>query len=234
MGKHTPAPKRKPALATALLRVMQIFPFVVVIALVLLFWLYRDELSVEAILTYTPADPVAAACILFLLYALKSISVVFPIAALYLASGKLFAPLLAVGINLLGTAIALTIPYCIGRFAGREFAEKLIQKYPKVKQIDQFQQENVTFVSYIVKVVGFIPADVSSMVLGSMHVAYGRYLLGGVLGMAPVMLAITCLGHTVTEPGSPAFIASAVATVAISVGSILLYRWVLRRRSRKQ
>ena len=152
----------------------------------------------------------------------------------HLVSGKLFAPLLAVGINLLGTAIALTIPYCIGRFAGREFAEKLIQKYPKVKQIDQFQQENVTFVSYIVKVVGFIPADVSSMVLGSMHVHYGRYLLGGVLGMAPVMFAITCLGHTVTEPGSPAFIASAVATVAISVGSILLYRWVLRRRSRKQ
>ena len=43
MGRSTPAPKRRPALATALLRVMQVFPFVVVIALVLLFWFYRDR-----------------------------------------------------------------------------------------------------------------------------------------------------------------------------------------------
>lgn len=50
-----------------------------------------QPLSVNTILRYTPENTILAAGILLLLFALKSLTVVFPLSILYLASGILFS-----------------------------------------------------------------------------------------------------------------------------------------------
>ena len=47
---------------------------------------YREDLSVRRILSYTPEEPVKAALLMLGLYAVKSVSFIFPIAACCRAS----------------------------------------------------------------------------------------------------------------------------------------------------
>ncbi len=58
---------------------------------------YREDLSVERILSYTPEEPVKAALLMLGLYAVKSVSFIFPIAILQLAVGHLFSTGTALG-----------------------------------------------------------------------------------------------------------------------------------------
>lgn len=49
-----------------------------------------NDITVQTVLSYTPESPFAAAIVILLLYALKSVSFVFPIALLQIAAGHLF------------------------------------------------------------------------------------------------------------------------------------------------
>lgn len=68
---------------------------------------YREDLSVERILSYTPEEPVKAALLMLGLYAVKSVSFIFPIAILQLAVGHLFSTGTALLVNFLGRAVTL-------------------------------------------------------------------------------------------------------------------------------
>ena len=83
----------------------------VVFLFVLLFFCirYRKDLSVEKILRYTPKEPVKAALLMLVFYAVKSVSFVFPIAVLQLAVGHLFSTGTALLVNFLGRAVTLAI-----------------------------------------------------------------------------------------------------------------------------
>ena len=66
-------------------------PAVLLLVLLLFCIRYREDLSVEKILRYTPKEPVKAALLMLVFYAVKSVSFVFPIAILQLAVGHLFS-----------------------------------------------------------------------------------------------------------------------------------------------
>ena len=53
----------------------------------------EEPLSVKTILRYTPENMILAACVLVLFFALKSLTIMFPLSILYLSSGVLFTPL---------------------------------------------------------------------------------------------------------------------------------------------
>ena len=88
-------------------------------------------LSVNTILRYTPENAILAAGIVLLLFALKSLTVVFPLSVLYLASGILFQPVIAILVSTAGLAITITIPYQIGKYSGKQAVQEICQKYPK-------------------------------------------------------------------------------------------------------
>ena len=50
-------------------------------------------------------------------------------------------------------------------------------------------------------------------------------------GMLPGVLAASVMGASLSDPASPAFIGSLVASLLIAGGSVLLYRRVMRRNS---
>ena len=54
-------------------------PAVLLLVLLLFCIRYREDLSVERILSYTPEEPVKAALLMLGLYAVKSVSFIFPI-----------------------------------------------------------------------------------------------------------------------------------------------------------
>ena len=74
--------------------------------------------SWEDLLNYTPPSLLGAAVLLLCGYALKSLSVVFPLSLLYVAAGVMLPLWMAWGVNLLGLLVCITLPYWVGRISG--------------------------------------------------------------------------------------------------------------------
>ena len=176
-------------------------------AVILCCFLYRDDLSVEGILNYTPRNPWLAAVIMLLLFALKSLSIIIYSGILYTVNGILFSLPVAIMLNLLGTVIMLSIPYYVGKMTGASAAESIREKYPKAKAIYELRTKNDFFFSYVIRIVR-IPSDIASLYMGAIKVDYPKYLTGSLLGMLPHIITYPIMGMSVSNIRSPAFILS--------------------------
>ncbi len=189
----------------------------------------KEPLSVNTILRYTPENGILAAGILLSLFALKSLTVVFPISLLYLTSGILFPPIAAVFISAAGLAIALTVPYWIGKYSGKEAVEEICQKYPKAEQVAQYQKKNAFFACFITRIVGFLPCDIVSMYFGACDTAYLLYLTAGVAGSLLSVVTTTLLGEQLSDPFSAAFMIVLLCRVLVSGGAVAINHGLKRR-----
>ena len=104
-------------------KVMRFRPIVACLIFTIIAVWKRDELSVQNISRLVTENVALSALILLLLYALKSLSVAFPIAVLEVVAGIVFPLPIALLLNLIGLVIVLTIPYHIGRLSGHDLAD---------------------------------------------------------------------------------------------------------------
>ena len=160
----------------------RILPLVGFVVLGGFFLLSGQKLSVDDILNYTPSEPILAVLFLWLAFALKSLSLVFPVVALFAVSGQLFPLPIALAVNTVGIAITMTLPYLLGRASELDFSEKLIAKYPKLKEVRQLREQSSFFLSFLVRAIGVLACDVVSMYFGSTKMDYLPYITGAVLG----------------------------------------------------
>lgn len=193
----------------------------------------KHGVSVEALLALTPKDPIKATLVLLLLYALKSATVFFPLVILEIAVGHLFSTGVALGINFAGILIVLTIPYWIGRAAGIDVIQKLIQRYPRFATILGKQQNNALFLCFFLRIISCLPGDVVTMYLGATKTPFWKNVIAGTLGVLPGMILATLMGNSIQDPSSPAFWVSAILMVTFAALSVLLY-YLYRRRVEKK
>lgn len=196
--------------------------------------LTNPDFSVQTVLSYTPENPVSAACVLLLLYVLKSATIVFPVIVLEIAAGYLFQTRIALLINLAGLLIILTVPYWVGRISGINTIKKLIQKYPKFEALLTRQQSNSLFLCFFLRVISCLPGDVVTMYLGATKTSYLQNVTGGLFGVLPGMILATVLGAGIQDPSSPAFRISIALTVFLSAASAGVYSLYRRRLKNKE
>ena len=179
--------------------------------------------SLDALLSYSPSSPFLSMLFLMGLYALKSISVFFPLVILQIAAGFLFSAPVAIIVNIFGMVIACTLPYLLGKFAGAEAAQKKISENEKISRIIERQKEHEFFLTFFLRVISCLPGDLVSMYLGTLNFNFLKYLLASVLGILPGLVPATLLGQSITEPLSPQFIISLLITIACSLISMLVF-----------
>ena len=92
-------------------------PFPSLAAVVFLF-VSGGKFSPEDILSHSPSTPFLIVLFILILYALKSLSVFFPVIVLQVAVGLLFQSFWAVLLNIAGMAVAFALPYAIGYYSG--------------------------------------------------------------------------------------------------------------------
>ena len=209
---------------TVLLRIVRALPLLFTIISVLICVFIIGEISVKDILWYTPNNYLLAAICIIGFYVLKSLSIVFPIIVLYISAGSIFPYFWAVIVNILGIAACISVPYWIGYFSGHKFTKFLVKKYARVEKLNEFKHDNEWFFTFIVRLIGVLPCDIVSILMGSSKISYQKYILGSLAGMLPTMISATVVGVTITNPHSPAFIISSIFTILLSVVSILIYR----------
>lgn len=90
-------------------------PLLILCAGALALWPLRGALTAEGIAARSPRQAWLAAAFLLALYAVKSLSVAFPLSALEAAGGMLFPLPAALAVNACGVAVAQAVPYLLGR-----------------------------------------------------------------------------------------------------------------------
>lgn len=190
---------------------------------IILLALTGREIEPEDLMRYIPAGPVLASAMLLMMYAIKSVSVFLPMLPLQLTAGFLFPPVTAVLINTAGYALGAGLSWRRGRKAGAETMDDLLMQHPRLSVFFSGSGENYVFLSFLLRVIGMIPMDVTSMYLGYTGVAFFPYLLATVAGALPKIIAISLMGDSITRPSSPAFIYSAIFTVVLSLLSVLVF-----------
>lgn len=153
----------------------------------------------EELLTYTPDDRVLAAVVILGFFVLKSVSVVFPLAALFITTGAIYPIYISVPLNTLGLALCFTVPYLTGRFAGGDLQAVLIKRFPKAKKFVKYSHRNNLFASYITRAVVVVPGDIASIIFGTLKMPYRPYLLGSILGVFPEMVVETYIGGNLSS-----------------------------------
>lgn len=192
----------------------------------------EETVTIDTIVKYTPDNIYIAILVLLSFFALKSVSIVLPLSVLYLASGILFSPFLAVVISTVGLWIAITVPYLIGYFFGKDVNTYLLEKYPKVRKIASYQSENTFFLCFITRIAGILPADVLSMYFGFCRMSYGVYVLAGVTGSLLSIVTTTFLGSKIEDPFSREFAAILVCRIVLVIVSFMVnYIWFSRKEN---
>ncbi len=205
---------------------------VVWIGIIVLCLIYRDQISVERVICYTPDNLPLATAVMLLLFALKGVTVVIYGGILYAASGILFPLSHAIAVNIVGTVLMTTIPFLMGKKAGADVLVQLRKKSQKLELLQDLQSENEFFVAFFVRVIGMLPGDLVGMYLGASNIRYSRYISGTMLGLLPAIIAFSVMGMSIDDPGSPEFIISACGEAGLMLLSLALY--ILWRRKKKQ
>lgn len=203
------------------------------LVLILLCLMYRDEITVERIVAFTPENTLVAALVMLCLFALKSISIFIYSGLLYAASGILFPLPLAILVNILGSVIMATIPFVIGQRSGTALVTKLIEKHPKLKLMKEIPNQNDFFVSFFVRIIGILPSDIVGMYLGAADIGYRRYIVGTILGMLPATVTFCIMGMQIQDVTSPAFLISLGFELCLMVVSTTAYAIWMKKVKRK-
>lgn len=188
------------------------------------------SITIEDILDYTPSQPLRAALFLWLAFALKSLSMVFPVMLLFAVSGQLFPLPIALAVNTVGIAVTLTIPYLLGRASELSFTDRLLEKYPKLHELRRVRETSSFFLSFISRAIGILACDVVSLYFGSTRLSYPAYIAGAVLGFMPDLICATILGQQVERWDSPGFWITLAVNILACVSSVFLYRWYRRKK----
>lgn len=203
------------------------------VAILVLCFIYRDKITVESIVNFTPENTLAASVIMLCLFALKSVTFFVYGGLLYAANGILFPLPYAIFINTLGTVVMTTIPFFIGKKLGEKSIRRLIDKYPKMSILLNLPNKNELFTSFFVRIVGCLPADPVGMFLGASGIRYSRYLCGTLLGLSSAIITFSVMGMSINDVSSPTFIISAIVEVSLIVLSVSIYLiWKMKNKKK--
>ncbi len=184
----------------------------------------KEEFTLGNLLALAPHNYYLAAAFMLFMFAVKSLFFAFPIIIPYLVSGIILPPLWAFLINIAGSAVTATIPYLMGRLSGRETVDKMLAKYPKIREILPRSDSNKWFVAYLIRIVSIFPVDIVSMFLGTTRIQYKTYITASMVGMLPGVIFATLIGRNITNPKSPGFILSIAASIILAIVSVIFYK----------
>jgi len=213
--------------------VLHALPIAIILVLVVLGIVNRDRLTVESLVSLVPDNKLVSALVIIALYGVKSLSVVFPMIVLNVASGILLSPMWALAVNFIGTCVMTALPYFVGRFSGAGFYEKMKTKYPKVYKTVNEGKKSTFFFSFFLRIISCLPGDIVSMFFGAMKADFARYMTGSLLGILPGTVLATFMGVGIMNPKEPTFVIALAINLTLSVISFVIHTLYQRRKKSK-
>ncbi|SDA11791.1 Uncharacterized membrane protein YdjX, TVP38/TMEM64 family, SNARE-associated domain [Ruminococcus sp. YE71] len=203
-------------------------PAVICLFMVLICVFILRTTGFEEIIEMTEDEPALALGLLWFLYAIKSMSVIFPATLLFIAAGNIFSFPAAVGVNIMGLIISFTLPYYIGKFSGSDAVKFITDKYPKAQRLVRLGQKNNFLTVYISRAVTVVPNDLMSMLHGALRMPFVTFILGSLMGVLPEMLVETYIGGQLRDLTWKSVLAMVGLILLTCVFSLLLNKRLSR------
>lgn len=151
----------------------------------------------------------------------KSFALVFPPAVVFSICAYMIPNYwLAFLVNIVSVFLSSSIPYFLGKFTGEGMVNTLKSRFKAVKKIDDFAGANEVQTTFVVKLAGLLPGDLSSLLFGAMGTSYKSFMIGTNLGMLPLVAVYTGFGTALRSVGEKPWL-TAVPVVAIVVFVII-------------
>lgn len=214
------------------IHLMQFFSLIL-IACLLIGICFKSGFNVQSILSLIPENHELAMGVIFVLFALKSISIIFPIVAIMIASGYIFVAPLGLIVNIIGGCITLWLPYTIAYKIPLLDIKDVLIKYPKVRGIYAAYREDEFFFCFFLRIINCLPMDLVSMLMGTIQVPFKTYFFSSLAGILPTIIAITMIGENIMNPTSPQFIIALMLNIAFSISAWIIHQ-IIKKRKRKQ
>lgn len=193
-------------------------------AVIIFAFLHRDSLTLDALVGYTPNDPLLAALVLIGLFALKSLTVVLYSGLLYAAGGILFPLPVAIAVNICGTMAMALPPYLLGRSIGTENAAALREKYPRLRAVEKMRSGGDFLFATLLRAVRVVPFDIGSMYMGAVCMPLRYYLPGSVAGVLSTIILYPIMGTNLDNVRSPGFLLAACIQLLLTVVSVVFLK----------
>lgn len=179
-------------------------------------------------------NPLTVALIIIALNFVKAFALVITPSLVFVVCGIVFDDLwVAILVSMICIAASIPVPYYLGRFMGKNAADSLKNKYPKIKRFDEFIEDNSFMVVFLIKATGLIPSDSSSMLLGAMNVKFKTFFSATNLGEIPIIVTWALLGNkgNFSDPKSFLYILPVIATVVLA--SVFMKLWTNKKSAAK-
>ena len=207
-----------------LTKTLKILPPILTILLVIISIIIGSRMSLSGLISYQPSNIILAAVGIVVLFAVKSLSVIFPLSALYIVSAFWFGTLWGIIINYIGLIVCVSVPYWIGHHFGSDLIDHLIDKYPKLQQIQKLGISNQIMLSYLLR----------SLFLGACSTDYKRYLIGSLLGLSPVMILHVLFADLFSQSLSGGFLSAltpkSLVTIVVLIGISVVSSVLLNKK----
>lgn len=217
-----------------LTKTLKILPPILTILLVIISIIIGSRMSLSGLISYQPSNIILAAVGIVVLFAIKSLSVIFPLSALYIVSAFWFGTLWGIIINYIGLIVCVSVPYWIGHHFGSDLIDHLIDKYPKLQQIQKLGISNQIMLSYLLRIVSVLPGDLCSLFLGACSTDYKRYLIGSLLGLSPVMILHVLFADLFSQSLSGGFLSAltpkSLVTIVVLIGISVVSSLLLNKK----
>ena len=178
---------------------------------------------------YLPPTPWLAALALIGIYLAKTVLVVIPLNALYLASSLLFPPAWAILISLAGLYLESTIGFAIGRYSQHGQVRARLETYRFSRWLLGLAEKKPAMSCLAFRFMP-PPADLTNVFFGATRLSYPSFLLASLMGFLPKMLIVIFAGEAALEARAGTFAALAVALLAIEFLPILA-AWLWSRHA---
>lgn len=154
---------------------------------------YLSSLDVEGILSSITNIPLIVAVVL-LMYFVKGLIFVLPASVIYVAVGIVLDTWLAIGTNIIGIIIEVTVSYMLGRFLGGDYVRKLLSKKKAGQKILATDFQNKKWLIFTTRLLPVFPIDFLSLFFGATKSNFPFYFILSVAGIAPRVILFTVIG----------------------------------------
>jgi len=205
--------------------------FALIVAGIVLAYLYRDLLNVEALESWVTNAGVAGPLVFMSIYILGTV-LFFPGAVLTLAGGAIFGPVWGTIYNLTGATIGAGIAFLLARYLASDWVEK--KAGGRLAQLKGgVEEEGWRFVAFV-RLVPLFPFNVLNFALGLTRIKFLHYLITSYICMFPGAVAYTYLGYVGREAaaGGDGLIQKGLLALALIAISLFLPRIIKRLRNK--
>ena len=207
---------------------LQIAALLIWAALIVFAVINRDKITVESILSYTPANLWAAAAMIMGFFALKTLSIVFYSGVLFTVSGMLFGMPAAIAVNIAGALVMLLEGYAVGRAGGSRLVDELSAKYPRFAEFTGLKNSRPFAFALLIRMLKFVNYDIGSMYMGASRVPLLPFLGGSLVALFPEMVLFALAGSGISDMNAVPAVWAGAVYVIMTVMSGLILRQMLK------